>query len=184
MADIIGRRRWQGCLNDSEFSHTSDCRAIRPSEIEQAILHCKTERMSLMLRSVSESEARFDRTLSESGGEGSARKIRRDGMQSSHSKRRIDPSSAYPSKHSQSLCWVDVFPEEYFGGRLTRLREGEHKEMKKLGSIIVGTDATARCIDRKTNKVHHFGSRTVCPSVSFKGNSGSIRIEVISASAT
>jgi hypothetical protein len=85
------------------------------------------------------------------------------------------------SNRHNSLCWVDVFTEEYFNGRLTRLWAGDHADMKKPGSIIVGPDAIACCTDRKTKRVRHFASRTVCPAVSMRGNPASIRVEVIAA---
>jgi hypothetical protein len=109
---------------------------------------------------------------------------RRCDIKSSPSKRKPDLGSPNPDGRFESMCWVDTFEEEFFGGGLTRLRAGDHKEMKKSGSIIVGPDALARCIDTKTNKVHTLQSRKVCPSISFPGNPFPLRIEVVSAIET
>lgn len=110
-----------------------------------------------------------------------ARKAPHRDIKSSASRNRMDRGSTNSNECLTSLCWVDVFEEEFFGGRLTRLRAGDHKDMKKPGSIIIGPDATARSISRKTNKVRHLQSRTVCPSISLRGNPFPLRVEAVSA---
>jgi hypothetical protein len=111
-----------------------------------------------------------------------SKKTRRLGAQTPDSQHGKHPDPIDVLKDSD-LCWVDIFSEEYFCGRLTRLREGDHKDIRKPGSIIVGPGALARCIDRKTRKVRYIRSRTVCPSISLRRNAFSIRIEVVPATA-
>ena len=129
------------------------------------------------------SEGHRDPLSTELDDDRPARNPRRSGVRPSPSRKRMDKGSKNSIRSFESMCWVDVYEEEYFGGRLTRLREGDHKTIKKTGSIIVGPDAMARCIDRKTNKVHHLQSRTVCPSTQFRRNHFPMRIEVVSAIA-
>jgi hypothetical protein len=147
-------------------------RSSRPSETS------KSERKSLMLRP--SSEGHRDPLSTEYEEDRPTHKARRRVIKSAVSRNRRN-KAPIDSRRLESMCWVDVFPQEYFGGRLTRLHEGDHKDMKKLGSIIVGPEATARCVDRKTNKAHYFRSRAVSPSISFRRNHFPIRIEVVSA---
>jgi hypothetical protein len=179
MADIIGRRRWQGCLKASVFSFIR-LPGARPNEIKQAN-PAQTGRMPPMLRATS--EAQTDRVSTECGEDRPVGKLRRGDARPVRS-HQMDRNPIDSIDKSQSLCWVDVFAEEYFSGRLTRLREGDHRDMKAPASIIVGPDATARCIDIKRNKVRHFQSRTVCPLISLRGNPLWVRIEVVSAIAS
>jgi hypothetical protein len=126
------------------------------------------------------SEAQSDRALSEYGEGRAAGTTRRLGSQSSRSNR-VDRGRSESKARRNALCWVDVFDEEYFSARLTRLHEGDFKDMRAPASMIVGPDATARCVDRRTNKARHFQSRTVCPVISLGQGTVSFRVEVISA---
>jgi hypothetical protein len=142
---------------------------------------CKAERISPMLRSGCDVQP--DDISNGNGRDRSTTKIRRSSAQPSESPHRQDRGRINPLKNSD-LCWVDIFSEEYFCGRLTRLHEGDHKDIRKPASIIVGPEALARCIDRKTKKMRHIQSRTVCPSISLRRNAFSIRIEVVPAIAS
>jgi len=65
----------------------------------------------------------------------------------------------------ESLCWVDIFDKELFRGRLTRLRPGDQKYIKKVASIIVGPKAIACFLDKTTKRLRRIKSGAVCPSI-------------------
>ena len=56
-------------------------------------------------------------------------------------------------------CWIHVFENDHFGGRIRQLELGECELIRKIGSIIVGPKAQAEVVDRNNRTMLHLNSR-------------------------